>query len=88
VDRPYSDELFEKLRVLRRELADSAGVPAFVVFSDATLKDMCGKMPLTEDDFLSVSGVGKVKLETYGQKFIDAIQAFSDGQGEQDEPAD
>jgi ATP-dependent DNA helicase RecQ len=78
VNTPYSDELFEKLRVLRRELADSAGVPAFVVFSDATLKDMCGKMPLTEDDFLSVSGVGKVKLETYGKKFIDAIQAFSD----------
>jgi ATP-dependent DNA helicase RecQ len=85
---PYSDELFEKLRVLRRELADSAGVPAFVVFSDATLKDMCGKMPLTEDDFLSVSGVGKVKLEIYGRKFIDAIQDFSDGQGEQDELVD
>jgi ATP-dependent DNA helicase RecQ len=78
VNMPYSDELFEKLRVLRRQLADSAGVPAFVVFSDATLKDMCGKMPLTEDDFLSVSGVGKVKLEAYGQKFIDAIQAFSE----------
>jgi ATP-dependent DNA helicase RecQ len=75
---PYPETLFETLRVLRRELADAAGVPAFVVFSDATLRDMCGKMPLTEDDFLSVSGVGKVKLETYGLRFIDAIRSFSE----------
>jgi ATP-dependent DNA helicase RecQ len=84
VNTPYSDELFERLRMLRRQLADSAGVPAFVVFSDATLKDMCGKMPLTEDDFLSVSGVGKMKLETYGQKFIDAIQDFSNGRADRE----
>ncbi|MDR1412359.1 MAG: RecQ family ATP-dependent DNA helicase [Actinomycetes bacterium] len=62
--------LFERLRVLRREIAEREGVPAFVVFSDATLYDMVAKRPTTETEFLQVSGVGATKLERYGKAFL------------------
>ncbi|OKL36320.1 DNA helicase RecQ [Domibacillus mangrovi] len=71
------DPLFEELRSLRKELADEAGVPPFVIFSDKTLQDMCAKMPQTEEEFLLVSGVGQSKLEKYGDSFLRAIQTFS-----------
>jgi ATP-dependent DNA helicase RecQ len=77
-DAPYSAELFEALRELRMELANAADIPAFVVFSDATLRDMCRKMPQTEEAFLSVSGVGEKKLAAYGKQFIGAVQAFAE----------
>jgi ATP-dependent DNA helicase RecQ len=73
---PVSGELFQKLRELRRELADEAGVPAFVVFADAALRDMCRHMPVTEAEFLEVSGVGEQKLARYGAAFIAAVKAF------------
>ena len=62
--------LFEELRVIRKQLADQEGVPPFVVFSDKTLKEMCEVQPTTEEQFLSVSGVGQMKLEKYGEPFI------------------
>lgn len=65
--------LFEKLRQLRREIADRQNVPPFVVFSDATLNDMCIKLPTNEEAMLGVSGVGKYKLEKYGGRFIELI---------------
>ena len=68
--------LFEKLRALRRELAQDAGVPPFVVFSDRTLQDMVSRMPTTEDEFLEVNGVGLTKLERYGEPFLQEIRAF------------
>ncbi|KMY53008.1 ATP-dependent DNA helicase [Bacillus sp. FJAT-27231] len=70
------DPLFEELRALRKALADEAGVPPFVIFSDRTLKDMCLKLPQTEAEFLTVSGVGSTKLENYGQLFMEAISDF------------
>ncbi|WP_059172906.1 DNA helicase RecQ [Bacillus sp. FJAT-27445] len=70
------DPLFEELRALRKQLADAANVPPFVVFSDATLKDMCLKLPQTEEDFLEVSGVGANKLEKFGEAFIGAIKKY------------
>lgn len=66
-------ELFEKLRQLRADLAKNQGVPAFVVFSDATLRDMCNQMPANEKEFMQVSGVGQKKADVYGRKFIAAI---------------
>jgi len=66
-------ELFEVLRRIRREIADNKRVPPFVVFSDATLRDMCEKLPDTMDEMLDVSGVGKFKLEQYGSRFLKAI---------------
>ncbi|HEY9577364.1 MAG TPA: RQC domain-containing protein, partial [Pseudobacillus sp.] len=70
------DPLFEELRSLRKSLADEAGVPPFVIFSDRTLKDMCLKLPQTEAEFLTVSGVGSTKLENYGQFFMTVISDF------------
>jgi ATP-dependent DNA helicase RecQ len=65
--------LFEALRGLRAELAKEQKVPAYVVFSDAALHDMCRKLPRTAEAFLDVSGVGQVKLERYGEAFLEAI---------------
>ncbi len=68
--------LFEQLRALRMQLAQEAGVPPFVVFSDKTLQDMVSKMPVTEEAFLEVNGVGLAKLERYGEPFMEEIKAF------------
>ena len=66
--------LFEQLRALRKSLADRRRVPAYVVFSDATLREMAARQPTTEDDLLSVSGVGQAKLEKYGEDFLTVIR--------------
>jgi ATP-dependent DNA helicase RecQ len=65
-----SEELFAKLKALRLAIAHEEEVPAFVVFSDATLVDMCRKHPKTETEMMSVSGVGQVKLQRYGERFL------------------
>ena len=70
------DPLFEQLRALRRTLSQEAGVPPFVVFSDKTLRDMASRMPVTEEDFLEVNGVGLAKLERYGEAFMEEIKAY------------
>jgi len=70
------DMLFEKLRQLRKEIADRQNVPPFVVFSDASLKDMCIRLPVTGEAMLDVSGVGKFKLEKYGSRFIELINEY------------
>lgn len=61
-----NDELFELLRRLRKEIAAEQGVPPFVVFSDQTLKEMSAKLPKTDQDLLSVKGVGEQKRLKYG----------------------
>ncbi|RDU35320.1 DNA helicase RecQ [Neobacillus piezotolerans] len=76
VEISVEDPLFEELRAIRKQLADAANVPPFVVFSDASLKDMCLKLPQSDEDFLEVNGVGANKLEKYGEPFISAIQKF------------
>lgn len=68
-----NDPLFERLRQLRKKLADDEGVPPFVIFSDATLKEMCRHRPKTDHEFLQISGVGTKKLEKYGASFIQVI---------------
>ncbi len=67
--------LFEKLRVLRYQIAKEQGVPAYVVFGDASLKDMEVKKPVTKTDFAKVSGVGEAKLEKYADAFVKEIAA-------------
>jgi len=67
--------LFEDLKALRRELADAKGVPAYIVFSDATLVAMAASRPTSEADLLNVSGVGPKKLETYGRAFLEVLRA-------------
>ena len=65
--------LFERLRTLRRRLADEQGVPAFVVFNDATLRAMAESRPTGRDAMLRVSGVGPAKLQRYGDEFLAEI---------------
>lgn len=65
--------LFEKLRVLRYQIAKEQGVPAYVVFGDASLKDMEAKQPLTISEFAEISGVGEAKLEKYADAFLKEI---------------
>ncbi len=72
-------ELFEKLRVLRAVYAKDMGVPAYVIFSDASLKDMEQKKPTTMEGFSKISGVGKAKLEKYAAAFIKIIAKYQDG---------
>ena len=67
-------ELFDRLRKLRKQIADREGVAAFIVFSDASLRQMVAKKPKTRSGLLAVSGVGKVKLERYGSEFLAAIR--------------
>ncbi len=67
--------LFEELKALRRNLADAKGVPAYVVFSDATLIAMATARPRDEAEMLNVSGVGPKKLETYGEAFLEVLRA-------------
>jgi ATP-dependent DNA helicase RecQ len=70
------DPLFEELRAVRKRIADTEKVPPFVIFSDASLKDMCVKQPKTQEEFLNVSGVGEHKMQKYGLEFIQAIRSF------------
>ncbi len=67
--------LFEKLRTLRNELARDENVPAYIIFSDASLKEMEDQEPVTKTDFLEISGVGQAKLERYAPDFIKVIKA-------------
>lgn len=73
--RPEDDVLFEALRVLRRRIADREGVPAYVIFHDATLREMAVSRPATLGEFLDVGGVGERKLEKYGEEFLALIRS-------------
>ncbi|HSN65326.1 MAG TPA: RecQ family ATP-dependent DNA helicase, partial [Fusibacter sp.] len=68
------DPLYDKLRDLRTKLAAQQRVPAYIIFSDASLRDMCVKQPTTLDAFMDVSGVGQSKLEKYGDAFTALIR--------------
>ena len=63
-------ELFDKLKKERRRIADELRVPAYVVFTDATLLEMAARRPRSEAELLNVSGVGLRKLERYGERFL------------------
>jgi len=68
------DSLFERLRGLRKNLADKAGVPPYVVFHDATLREMAAQKPKSLTEFAAITGVGQAKLTRYGAAFIAAIE--------------
>ncbi|NOX08467.1 MAG: DNA helicase RecQ [Gammaproteobacteria bacterium] len=75
---PYDENLFEQLRVLRKQLADDQGVPPYVVFADASLIQMAQDKPQNEYELLAVSGVGQHKLEKYGDAFLNMIVEYSE----------
>ena len=69
-------KLMDRLKKLRQKIASVQGVPAYVIFTDATLADMCEKRPCSAAEFLNVSGVGSAKLERYGDEFMGAIKSY------------
>jgi ATP-dependent DNA helicase RecQ len=73
---PADRELWQALRACRKRLAEEHGVPPYVIFSDATLRDMLEQRPTTSSAMLSVSGVGDVKLERFGGEFLEVIREF------------
>ncbi|MCA9229227.1 MAG: DNA helicase RecQ [Planctomycetales bacterium] len=73
--------LFESLRDLRRELAGEQGVPAYIVFGDAALRDMARRRPSSLDSFLEVQGVGQKKCKDYGELFVKHIAEYCDAGG-------
>ncbi len=69
-------DLFEELRTLRRRLAGDRQLPAYMVFNDATLREMATALPSNHDELLAINGVGAKKIETYGDEFLAAIEEW------------
>lgn len=74
-----NEDLYELLRQKRNEMATAENVPAYVIFSNATLRDMSRKKPTSKEELLSVSGIGQVKMERYGDCFVEAIRRYLNG---------
>lgn len=72
---PADEALFQRLRALRMELAREQGVPAYIVFNDAVLREMARRRPATPSQLLEVPGVGPAKLQRYGEHFLDVLAA-------------
>ncbi|MEG1241603.1 MAG: DNA helicase RecQ [Oscillospiraceae bacterium] len=70
---PHEEDLFTQLKELRLQLAQEANVPSYVIFSNATLADMCAKKPKNLREFLEVNGVGNVKSQLYADAFLQVI---------------
>jgi ATP-dependent DNA helicase RecQ len=75
-DSHAHDPLFDRLRVLRKRLADAGGVPPYVIFHDATLREMSQRRVTSLDEFATIPGVGATKLAKYGEEFVREIAAF------------
>lgn len=72
----FDKELFGRLRAVRSKLATQASLPAYIILTDASLRDMCIKLPKTQTELLNISGVGKSKQERYGRYFVAEIQKY------------
>jgi ATP-dependent DNA helicase RecQ len=73
------DELFESLRTLRTRLAKEAGMPPYIIFNDASLRDMAHRQPTTLEEFSTIVGVGQAKLARYGGDFVELIRERAQG---------
>jgi ATP-dependent DNA helicase RecQ len=72
------NKLFAKLRHLRKQIADDENLPPYVIFSDVSLSEMSELMPTNDSQFLSITGVGHIKLDKYGQAFLSEIRRYAD----------
>ena len=75
-ENPVGDPLFEALRACRRELAQEAGVPPYVIFHDSTLREMAEQRPTSLAELGHISGIGQRKLDAYGDAFLAAIRPY------------
>ncbi len=73
-EAPEDDLLFEKMRLLRKEIAQREGVPPYIVFPDSTLQELCRYLPRDKDSMLKIKGVGQVKMERFGEQFLQVIK--------------
>ncbi|MEO1134733.1 MAG: helix-turn-helix domain-containing protein, partial [Cyanobacteria bacterium J06639_1] len=73
---PFQEDLFQHLRQLRKQLADSQSVPPYIIFSDRTLRAMANTQPRSLLEFAELPGVGDKKLKQYGDRFLNAVRAF------------
>lgn len=76
LDMDYDRTLFERLRTLRKTLADNEQIPPYVIFHDTALKEMSIYCPVSLDDFRKIKGVGEQKLQKYGEIFIKEISSY------------
>lgn len=75
-NRTESNDLFEKLRLLRQEIAQEEKKAPYMIFGDGTLREMSIKYPISKEEILEISGVGEIKYERYGEKFIEIIKTY------------
>ncbi len=78
VEPDQQDDVFEALRDLRKQLSSENNIPPYMVFSDKTLREMSRYIPLTNEEFSNISGVGEQKQEKYGQAFLNLLAIFKD----------
>jgi ATP-dependent DNA helicase RecQ len=71
----FDEDVFNRLRVWRAGIAKEKGIPAYMVFSDATLQAVAAKKPRRYSDLRGVSGIGEKKLELYGEALIELLEA-------------
>lgn len=83
-----NSELFDALKVVRTYFAMKKGIPGYLIFSDATLADMCKVMPTTPKEFLRVKGVTGIKLEKYGEAFMRVIKEYAEPDNEKSKKYD
>jgi len=83
----YTHALFAILRQKRKEMADEAGVPPYVIFSDRTLTEMAAYYPQSSESLLNIAGVGQVKLKQYGDAFLDVIKSYCEKHGLAESPS-
>ncbi|MFZ5881773.1 MAG: DNA helicase RecQ, partial [Chloroflexota bacterium] len=81
----YNHALYALLRQKRKEMADEAGVPPYVIFSDRTLTEMAAYYPQSSESLLNISGVGQVKLQRYGDVFLELIKSYCEKRGLKDQ---
>jgi ATP-dependent DNA helicase RecQ len=72
----YETELFQELKVVRRQLADAENVPAYIVLSDATLIELATYLPHNKEELVKISGFGQIKIEKYGKNFWEIVAAY------------
>jgi ATP-dependent DNA helicase RecQ len=73
-------KLYDRLRLLRKEIADENNVPAFMVFSDKTLREIARKSPTSESQLLKIKGIGPAKCDAYGRRVMSVIRSQSSGE--------
>jgi ATP-dependent DNA helicase RecQ len=79
IDTSAHDPLFDRLRALRKRLADEGSVPPYVIFHDATLREMSQRRVTSLDQFATIPGVGASKLAKYGEQFVREIREYLAG---------